>query len=91
MDQRRQLLSSYEKEQMSVADLCRAYGISRPTGYRWINRYNEEGPTGLVDRSRRPHSCAHATVAEINAGLQLSQRVPATTGEQHGRHQLAQE
>nr|WP_260741787.1 helix-turn-helix domain-containing protein [Edaphobacter lichenicola] len=26
---------------MSVADLCRAYGISRPTAYRWINRYNE--------------------------------------------------
>ena len=28
---------------MSVADLCRAYGISRPTAYRWINRYNETG------------------------------------------------
>ena len=40
---------------MSVADLCREYGISRPTGYRWINRYNETGPEGLVDRSRRPH------------------------------------
>ncbi|HEY0759854.1 MAG TPA: helix-turn-helix domain-containing protein [Acidisarcina sp.] len=36
---------------MSVADLCRAYGISRRTDYRWINRYNETGPEGLVDRS----------------------------------------
>ena len=26
-----------------------AYGISRPTAYRGINRYNEKGPTGLVD------------------------------------------
>jgi hypothetical protein len=25
-----QFLSSYQKEEMSVADLCRAYGISRP-------------------------------------------------------------
>nr|WP_260741850.1 helix-turn-helix domain-containing protein [Edaphobacter lichenicola] len=47
---------------MSVADLCRAYGISRPTAYRWINRYNEAGPEGLVDRSSRPHSCSHATL-----------------------------
>src|SRR3984957_12255083 len=39
MDQRLQFLSSYQKEEMSVANLCRAYGISRPTAYRWINRY----------------------------------------------------
>jgi transposase len=47
---------------MSVADLCRAYEISRRTAYRWINRYSETGPEGLVDRSRRPHSCSHATL-----------------------------
>jgi hypothetical protein len=55
-DQRLQFLSSYQKEEMSVVDLCREYGISRPRGYRWINRYNRTGPEGLVDRSRRPHS-----------------------------------
>ncbi len=53
LEQRLQFLSSYQKEEMSVADLCREYGISRPTGYRWINRYEEIGPEGLVDRSRR--------------------------------------
>jgi len=65
LDQRLQFLSSYQKEEMSVADLCRAYGISRPTAYRWINRYNETGPEGLVDRSSRPHSCSHATLEPI--------------------------
>jgi Helix-turn-helix domain len=50
VDQRLQFLSSYQKEEMSVADPCRAYGISRPTAYRSINRYNETGPEGLVDR-----------------------------------------
>jgi transposase len=64
LDQRLQFLSSYQKEEMSVADLCREYGISRPTGYRWINRYNETGPEGLVDRSR-PHGCSHATLEPI--------------------------
>ena len=63
---------------MSVADLCRAYGISRPTAYRWINRYNEIGPEGLVDRSRRPLSCSHATLESIeNAILVLRAKHPS--------------
>ena len=67
-----------EREEMSVADLCREYGISRPTGYRWINRYNERGPEGLVDRSRRPHSCSHATLEPIeNAILVLRAKHPS--------------
>jgi hypothetical protein len=40
-----------------------------PTGYRWINRYNETGPEGLVDHSRRPHSCSHATVEPIENAI----------------------
>ena len=78
MDQRLQFLSSYQKEEMSVADLCRAYGISRPTAYRWINRYNETGPEGLVDRSSRPHSCSHATLEPIeNTILVLRAKHPS--------------
>jgi transposase len=78
MDQRLQFLASYQKEEMSVADLCRAYGISRPTAYRWINRYNETGPEGLVDRSRRPQSCSHATLEPIeNAILALRAKHPS--------------
>jgi transposase len=78
LDQRLQFLSSYQKEEMSVADLCRAYGISRPTAYRWINRYNEAGPVGLVDRSSRPHSCSHATLEPMeNAILVLRAKHPS--------------
>jgi transposase len=61
VDQRLQFLSNYQKEEMSVSDLCREFGVSRPTGYRWINRYKEVGPEGLLDVSSRPHTCAHAT------------------------------
>jgi hypothetical protein len=34
VDQRLQFLSSYQKEEMSVSDLCREFEVSRPTGYR---------------------------------------------------------
>src|SRR6201989_370193 len=63
VDQRLQFLSSYQKKEMSLSDLCREFGVSRPTGYRWINRYKEAGPGGLLNLSSKPHGCCHATSA----------------------------
>ena len=43
-----------------------------------INRYEETGPEGLVDRSRRPHTCSHATLEPIeNAILVLRAKHPS--------------
>jgi len=41
----------------SMAVLCRRFGVSRRTGYKWIERYEQLGPAGLADRSRA--SLAH--------------------------------
>ena len=65
VDQRLQFLSSYLKEEMSVTDLCHEYGISRPTAYKWIKRYDEVGPEGLLDLARTPHSSPYATSSEV--------------------------
>src|SRR5712691_6830246 len=41
------------KERM--ATLCREFGVSRPTGYRWRRRFEQAGSvTAVVERSRRP-------------------------------------
>lgn len=61
MDQRTQFIAEYLRGDESVSSLCRRYDISRKTGYKWIDRYEELGPRALEDRSRRPHSCAHAS------------------------------
>jgi transposase len=37
-----------------MSDVCRAFGISRKTGYKIFNRYKEHGLEALTDRSRRP-------------------------------------
>ncbi len=52
---------------VDVAELCRAFGVSRPTGYRWIARYQEAGHdvAALADRSRRPHTSPQAVSEEI--------------------------
>jgi len=78
VDQRLQFLSSYQKKEMSLSDLCREFGVSRPTGYSWINRYKEVAPEGLLDRSRKPHGCSHATSeAAENAILALRSKHPS--------------
>jgi transposase len=38
-----------------MAELCREFGISRKTGYKIFDRYQECGVQGLTDRSRRPY------------------------------------
>jgi putative transposase len=38
-----------------MAKLCRKFGISRQNGYKWVERFRQEGSEGLRDRSRRPH------------------------------------
>lgn len=49
----------------NVAATCRYYGISRPTFYKWLRRYEEAGTEGLRDRSRRPLVSPNATSTEV--------------------------
>jgi transposase InsO family protein len=53
----------------SVAEICRVYGVSRKTAYKWLRRYEEEGEAGLEDRSRapvhQPHRMGEGVAATI--------------------------
>ena len=54
MDERVRFIGAVSSRHYSMAELCRIYGISRKTGYKWVQRYAEESVDGLKDRSRRP-------------------------------------
>ena len=54
MTLRQEFLSLAEQPGVSFSELCRRFGISRKTGYKWRRRYLEKGYGGLADRSRRP-------------------------------------
>src|SRR5258707_11602407 len=69
MDQRVQFISEFLRHSLSITDLCDLYGVSRKTGYKWIDRYLRLGPEGLVERSRRPACAPNATSQEIVAAL----------------------
>ena len=49
--------------------LCQEFGISRPTGYRWLKRYREGGVEAIAERSRRPHFSPTQTPAEMEARI----------------------
>src|SRR5947209_4653204 len=49
--------------------IARDLGVSRPTVYTWIHRFNEQGLAGLADRHRsgRPHTYSDEQRAEVIA------------------------
>ena len=65
MDQRLRFVQEAQCSLMSIAELCRRYGISRKTGYKWLGRWFTEGPEGLQDRDSRPRSSPRATAPEV--------------------------
>jgi len=65
MDQRLRFIAEYLKEYFSFSELCFQFSISRKTGYKWVDRYEESGIEGLNDRTRRPLQCPHKTEEKI--------------------------
>lgn len=62
-------------------ELCRRYGVSRKTGYKWLGRYEQAGGTGLADQSRRPVHSPWKTPAGVEAEvLRLREKHPAWGG-----------
>lgn len=64
LDERLSFVKAYESGEVSMAGLCMDYGISRPTGYKWVQRYHQDGARGLLDLSRAPRCQAQAVDAE---------------------------
>jgi len=59
MDERAQFVFEATHAHLFFSQLCLRYGISRPTGYKGLSRFQDEGLAGLADRSHRPRSCPH--------------------------------
>ena len=67
LDERLRFVADYASAQWSMSELCERYGVSRPTGYKWVQRYEEGGREGLADRSCAPARCPHRTTDATEA------------------------
>jgi putative transposase len=69
MEERLEFVREYATDLFTMIELAAQYGISPKTGYKWLERYDAEGPLGLCDRSRRPHTSPQATDPDLVEAL----------------------
>lgn len=75
MDEREAFVDAWQDGEFAMTQLCERFGISRPTGYKWVERARAEGRGGLQDRDRAPHSHPNATPpAQVATILALKRR-----------------
>ena len=67
VDERLHFVRDLESGHWSMTELCERYGVTRPTGYKWVARHRAGGDRGLADRSRAPHTSPHHTSEEVEA------------------------
>jgi transposase InsO family protein len=73
VDQRNLFITAWLKREQSLSALCRQFTISRKCGYKWIERFDEQGREGLWDQSRAPHYSPQA-IGEAAAEKLLAER-----------------
>jgi transposase len=71
-----------------MAELCREFGISRKTGYKIFDRYQECGIQGLTDRSRRPYRYAHQLPFQVENFILNVKREHSSWGARKIRERL---
>ena len=77
LQQRKELVERCLEGRDSIAALCREYGVSRQTGYKWLRRFESGSESALEDLSRAPQRLARAMPEEVAERIvQLRQQHP---------------
>lgn len=69
VSERMRFVLEVTRGERNIAEACRLAGISRKTGYKWLERYDEGGALALLDRSRAPHEHPNAVPLQTKAML----------------------
>jgi len=86
MDARLEFVMLASVEGANVRQLCRRFGVSPTTGYKWLERWRAGGTTGLQEQSRRPQtSPARSVAATEDAVLSVRTEHPAWGGRKIAR------
>jgi transposase InsO family protein len=88
MEQREGFVMRALEEGANIRGLCRAYGISPTTGYRWLGRYRAKGSAGLDERSRRPYHSPKAMPAAVEEAVVALRRAHPCWGGRKIHHVL---
>jgi len=64
MEQKVEFICEWLSGNYTISELCRFYGISRPSAYLLIGRYEKFGIEGLLDKSKAPGNHPNKTKEE---------------------------
>jgi transposase InsO family protein len=86
MDARLEFVMLVSVEGANVRSLCRRFGISPTSGYKWLERWRVQGIAGLQELSRRPQlSPLRSAAATEDAVLSVRAEHPAWGGRKIAR------
>lgn len=80
VEERMRFVMAIVEDQEPIAAVCRQFGVSRKTGYKWLQRYDQDGVAALADRSRAPLTHPHALTERIASRLIEVRRAHPTWG-----------
>jgi putative transposase len=80
VDERMRFVMAVEERDEAFAAVCRRFGVSRKTGYKWLGRYEEAGVEGLTDHSRAPLNHPQAITQAIVERCLVVRRAHPTWG-----------
>jgi len=80
VDQRIVFVRDVLRGEASKSELCRRYGISRPTGDKWVQRFEEHGLAGMEDLPSVPHHHPNQVPEELAEMLIALRRRHMTWG-----------
>jgi putative transposase len=80
LESRNEFINEWLDKDNTVSNLCRRFNISRKTGYKWLDRYDEAGRAGLEERSHAPHNQPLAINEETAAFILEARQLHPTWG-----------
>lgn len=80
MDLKMQMIGACLSDEHTVADIARAYGVSRKTVYKWLARYASDGASGLEERSHAPRHVPHAIDEAVAQDIIATKRAHPSFG-----------
>ena len=69
MEQKIEFICEWRTGKYTITELCRAFEISRPTAYKLMERFENQGHEGLREHSRAPRKHPNSTKENVIEGI----------------------
>ena len=88
MEERYKFVLKAFKSNDNFTEICRRFGISTKTGYKWLKRFEEHGAAGLEDKPPIAKKVRNKTEVEIQCRLLRLKKKTSCMGSQENTNNL---